>query len=101
MTHETFTRFGKLAIFDFESKSARIEFCYFLKKSVIIINNFFKTKIFKDLKSDLNYLRENVCSKTANSSDNLLKTNISSFMDAINITKGDFLSKKKQLINFL
>jgi hypothetical protein len=66
--------------------------------SLLIIS--FKTKRFQDLKSDLNYLRENVISKTANSSDNLLKTNISSFMDAINIMKGDFLTKKKLLKHF-
>jgi hypothetical protein len=66
--------------------------------SLLIIS--FKTKRFQDLKSDLNYLRENVISKTANSIDNLLKTNISSFMDAINIMKGDFLTKKKLLKHF-
>lgn len=42
---------------------------------------------FEDLKSGLEYMKKNIGSKTANSSDNLLKNNISSFMDAIKIMK--------------
>lgn len=51
-----------------------------------LLENYQSAK-YQDLKSGLNYLKENVGSKTANSSDNLLKTNISSFMDAIKIMK--------------
>ena len=69
--------------------------------SIIITKfSYFKNKRFQDLKSGLNYLKENVGSKTANSSDNLLKTNISSFMDAIKIMKGRllfFFSLKKTI----
>lgn len=36
----------------------------------------------------MNHLKSSIGSKAANSSDNLLKTNISSFMDAIKIMKG-------------
>ena len=56
---------------------------------------------FQDLKSGLNYLKENVGSKTANSSDNLLKTNISSFMDAIKIMKGNEFTNWKERPIFL
>jgi hypothetical protein len=47
----------------------------------------YQTAKFESLKTGLSYLKANVGSKTANSSDNLLKTNISSFMDAIKIMK--------------
>lgn len=42
---------------------------------------------FEDLKSGLEYMKKNISAKTTNSSDNLLKNNISSFMDAIKIMK--------------
>ena len=46
---------------------------------------------FEDLKSGLNHLKMNIGSKAANSSDNLLKNNISSFMDAIKIMKDIYI----------
>ena len=46
---------------------------------------------FIDLKDGLKFLRSNAASKTSNSSDALLKSNISSFMDAIKILKSIFL----------
>ena len=42
---------------------------------------------FKDLKDGLEFLKSNADSKTTTSSDALLKSNISSFMDAIKILK--------------
>jgi hypothetical protein len=59
----------------------------FLSKKEPKVKIFFLSR-FEDLKSGLNYLKNNVGSKTASSSDNLLKTNISSFMEAIKIMKG-------------
>ncbi len=55
---------------------------------------FFQISRFEDLKSGLNHLRGNIGSKAANSSDNLLKTNISSFMDAIKIMKDIYTLSK-------
>ena len=52
-----------------------------------LLENYQSAK-YENLKSGLNHLKGNIGSKAANSSDNLLKTNISSFMDAIKIMKG-------------
>lgn len=51
-----------------------------------LLENYQNSK-FDSLKSGLEYMKRNIGSKTMNSTDNLLKTNISSFMDAIKIMK--------------
>jgi hypothetical protein len=51
-----------------------------------LLENYQNAK-FQDLKTGLTYLRSYAASKTTNSSDTLLKSNISSFMDAIRILK--------------
>lgn len=58
-----------------------------------LLENYQNAK-FEDLKSGLNHLRSNIGSKAANSSDHLLKTNISSFMDAIKIMKDIYILSK-------
>jgi len=58
-----------------------------------LLENYQNAK-FDDLKSGLEHLRANIGSKTANSSDHLLKTNISSFMDAIKIMKDIYILSK-------
>jgi len=58
-----------------------------------LLENYQNAK-FDDLKSGLEHLRSNIGSKTANSSDHLLKTNISSFMDAIKIMKDIYILSK-------
>lgn len=58
-----------------------------------LLENYQNAK-FEDLKSGLNHLRGNIGSKAANSSDHLLKTNISSFMDAIKIMKDIYILSK-------
>ncbi len=57
------------------------------KKKQIVYNS-----RFVDLKDGLKFLRLNAASKTSNSSDALLKSNISSFMDAIKILKSNIKS---------
>lgn len=51
-----------------------------------LLENYQNSK-FDSLRSGLDYMKRNIGSKTMNSTDNLLKTNISSFMDAIKIMK--------------
>ncbi|CAF0899139.1 unnamed protein product [Brachionus calyciflorus] len=54
--------------------------------SRFLLENYQNAK-FEDLRQGLEYMKRNIGSKTINSTDNLLKNNISSFMDAIKIMK--------------
>lgn len=69
-----------------------------------LLENYQNSK-FEDLRSGLEYMKKNIGSKTTNSTDNLLKNNISSFMDAIKIMKDiHFLSsidKKNEFTRIL